>query len=96
MAFDERIPNVHPAHGGRANTVLVLGLLVLLCVPTGPFAWAIGRSELHAIRQGKAPIDGEGKARLGMILGIAQSVMLAFGLLMMLLAALGSSGGRIR
>jgi hypothetical protein len=85
MSLDQRIPNVHPAHGGRATTVLVLGLLSLLCVPTGPFAWFIGRRELRAIKRGDAPIDGEGKARLGMILGILQTLLLAAVLAFLLL-----------
>jgi hypothetical protein len=67
-----------PAAGSRATTALVLGLLGFLCCQlTAPIAWFIGRRELDAIAAGESPAAGESQARVGMILGIIGSAMLA-------------------
>lgn len=66
-----------PAGSSRASTVLVLGILSIICCgPLGPIAWYMGNQELHRIRIGYLPPTSEGVARAGMILGIIGTVLL--------------------
>ena len=46
-----------------------------------PIAWHLGRQELRAIREGRAPASGEGAAQAGMVCGIIGSAILALYLL---------------
>lgn len=69
---------------------MVLGILCFLFIPTGPFAWALGKRELRSIAAGEAPIDGAGKARFGMVVGVIQSIALAIGILVNLALLFGS------
>ena len=75
-----------PAAGasGRAVTILVLGVVGLLCCNlTAPVAWVLGWLELRDIRQGTAPPQDQSFAQIGMVLGIVGTVLLVFALLWM-------------
>jgi hypothetical protein len=64
---------------GRAITILVLAIVGLLCCPvTAPIAWAMGQSELKAVRRGAAPAANEALAQIGMILGILGTILFVF------------------
>ena len=67
---------------GRAITILVLGILGLLCCNLlSPVAWVMGHGELRDIRAGQAPPQDYSLAQIGMVLGILGSLLLAFALL---------------
>lgn len=69
----------------RATTVLVLGILgVVVCGLLAPFAWAMGRSTLREIDASHGGYGGRGAANAGYILGIIGTLLLAFGLLVLL------------
>lgn len=64
---------------GTAITVLVLGIISLVCcAPLGIAAWILGATELSDIKKGKAPKAGEGIAKAGMIIGIIITVLMVF------------------
>jgi hypothetical protein len=72
-------PPPGPPYGGpvylqphRGATILVLGILGLLCtcLPLGIVAWIMGNSDLAAMREGRMDRSGEGITRAGQILGI--------------------------
>lgn len=74
-------PPEHP----RATTVLVLGILgLVLCGVIAPFAWVMGKSTLEEIDASGGRWGGRSSANTGYILGIVGSIMLGFGLLMIL------------
>ncbi len=67
-------PSAPPEHP-QATTVLVLGVLGLLVVVTGPFAWMIGNRARAEVATGRyAP---SGTLTAGWVLGIITSVYLA-------------------
>ncbi len=62
----------------RAIWALVLGILgFLLCGLLSPFAWWLGAMELRDIRDGLAPVSGQGLATAGVVLGIIGTILLA-------------------
>jgi uncharacterized membrane protein YjgN (DUF898 family) len=61
----------------QAIMALILGILGIVCCGLlAPIAWFIGSQEGKAIREGRAPVAGEGLAKAGMILGIIGSILL--------------------
>lgn len=82
----------------RALVTLILGVLSLVCggFVMGIPAIILGHMELKAIKNGEAPKEGEGIAKVGYILGIIGTVLtclviLGMFLLMMLGISLGAS-----
>ena len=67
--------------GGLGSCCCCLFLVLAVCAP---IAWYLGRQELRAIREGRAPSAGEGAAQAGMVCGIIGTVLLALYLLGML------------
>ncbi len=62
----------------QATMVFVLGLLGMLVLPLlAPFAWSMGTRELKAIEAGRRPPGNRQLARIGQILGITMSLLLA-------------------
>jgi len=81
----------------RAVATLILGILSLVCggFVTGIPAIILGNMELKAIKNGEAPKEGEGVAKVGYILGIVGTiltclVMIGMFLLMMLGISIGA------
>jgi hypothetical protein len=71
----------------RSTTVLVLGILgLVVCAPLAPFAWVMGRSALREIDASNGGYGGRGAANAGYILGIIGTVLLVFGILIVLFA----------
>ncbi len=67
---------------GNATTVLVLGIISLVCCQlAGPVAWFLGNKELTAIRAGISPASGEGTAKAGMIMGMIATVLFILGII---------------
>lgn len=63
---------------GKAVTTLVLGILGIVCCQLlGPVAWVMGNGELKAIAAGTSPASNETLAKVGKILGIIGTVLLA-------------------
>ena len=61
----------------QATTILVLGILGLLCScsPLGVAAWVMGNRELEAIDAGRRNPDNRGTANAGRIIGIVATVL---------------------
>jgi hypothetical protein len=87
-----------PPASSRATTVLVLGIIGLVCCPpVGPVAWYMAVQERRAIRAGLASPAGDGYAVAGMVLGIISTVNLVVALLvglfyMLLIGGLVTAG----
>lgn len=64
----------------QAITAIILSLLgfTTCCHLLSPIAWYLGRQELKAIREGRAPKQGEVLAQVAMILGIVGTLVLVF------------------
>jgi Domain of unknown function (DUF4190) len=58
-----------------ASMVLSLFSLVACCFPAGLVGMVIGKIELNAIREARAPKAGETFAKLGFYLGIASTII---------------------
>ena len=67
----------------QAITALILSLLgfTTCCHLLSPIAWYLGWQEEKAIREGRAPKQGEVLAKVAKILGIIGTLLLAFFLL---------------
>lgn len=65
------------AEESQATTILVLGILSLLCscLPLGVAAWIMGNRELQAIDSGRRNPDNRGTANAGRIIGIVATVL---------------------
>jgi len=62
---------------GRGSTVLILGILSLvLCGIPGPFAWYMGKTDLHDMKAGRMDSKDQGLVQAGMICGIIGTVLL--------------------
>jgi hypothetical protein len=84
--------SAQPGYGGyiprpnhpQAVTVLVLGILGLVaCGVLGIPAWVMGNRVLREIDASHGAVDGRGMVQAGRICGIVATVMLAFGVLML-------------
>jgi hypothetical protein len=62
---------------GRAIAALVLGILsfVMCCTPAGIVGIVLGKMEMNAIREGRAPRAGESVAKVGFYLGIVATAL---------------------
>lgn len=78
-------PNSYPTQqkaSSQAVTALVLGIVGIVCCQLcAPVAWYMGGQELKAVREGRAPIAGEGMAKAGQILGIIGTILLVLSIL---------------
>ena len=74
-----------PHRGGVILTLAILGWA--LCPVFGPFAWAMGQSDMHAMRAGTMDPAGIPLTQAGMILGIIQTILLLLGLCFFCLGA---------
>ena|ERR1044071_1431263 len=64
----------------QAITALILSLLgfVSCCHLLSPIAWYLGSQEQKAIREGRAPRQGEVLAKVATVLGIVGTLILVF------------------
>lgn len=79
-------PNVFPgtryAQPHRGGTILTLGILGILCCGfLGIAAWAMGATDLAAIKAGRMDPSGHSMTMVGMILGIVATAFLVLGVL---------------
>lgn len=66
----------------QATTILVLGILGLICcAPLGIAAWIMGNKELQAIDAGLRNPENRGTANAGRIIGIIATALLVLGVL---------------
>jgi Domain of unknown function (DUF4190)/zinc-ribbon domain len=67
----------HDKASGQAIAAMVLSILSLAicCLPAGIIGAVIGKLELNAIREGRAPRAGETFAKIGFYLGIASTII---------------------
>nr|WP_280265139.1 DUF4190 domain-containing protein [Nocardia wallacei] len=72
-------PPEHP----QATTILILGIVSLLCGLVGPFAWVMGRRVLTEIDNSGGMYGGRSNAQVGYVLGIITTVLTLLGLLML-------------
>ncbi len=69
-------PGQQQSASTQAITSLVLGILGIFCCGLlAPVAWYLGSQEVKAIREGRAPLAGEGLAKAGMIMGIIGTIL---------------------
>jgi len=62
---------------GRGTTILVLGILGLVCCAfLGPVAWIMGKGDMAKIKTGEIAKEAEQLTNVGMILGIIGTVLL--------------------
>ena len=76
---DEPVRRLDPHRGGL---ILTLGIISLVaCGPVGIAAWAMGSSDLQAMRRGTMDPEGRGNTQVGYVLGIVACAFLALGAL---------------
>jgi hypothetical protein len=76
-------PSPYP-EASQATTILVLGILSLVCCsPLGIAALVMGNNELRAIDEGRRPPENRGTANAGRICGIIGLVLLGLGLVLL-------------
>jgi hypothetical protein len=63
-----------------ANRALLLGVLSLLFGIFGPFAMWSSLSALRRMRDSRQPLRGEGRAQLGLVLGLVATVFMVVGI----------------
>lgn len=79
--YDDR-PRKEPHRG---MTILILGIVAIAFFHlVGPFAWYMGSVDLRKMREGKMDRRGESETRVGYILGIVSTLLMAVGLLVLL------------
>ncbi len=70
----------------QATTVLVLGILgLVVCGILGPIAWYLGNQEIAAVGAGRRSPQNISNAKVGRILGIITTVLLALGILLLII-----------
>ena len=80
--FRHRIPH----RGGLILTLAILGWA--FCPVFGPFAWAMGSSDMRAMRNGTMDPGGMSLTQAGMVLGIIQTVLMFIAMAFVCLGAL--------
>lgn len=76
--FQPNTPDNHP----RAITVLVLGIVSLVCCGfLGPVAWILGNRAVAEIDANPSVYGGRTQANVGRILGIVATVLLILGII---------------
>jgi hypothetical protein len=61
---------------------------IFCCLPLSIAAWAMGASDLNAIRQGRMDPSGQTLTQVGMILGIVVTLWTVVGFLFTILASI--------
>lgn len=70
-----------PMEPHRGTMILILGILSLaVCGLIGPFAWAMGRTDLRKMKAGIMDDRGYNETQIGYILGIVATVIVGIGL----------------
>ena len=96
------VPQPPAASGGalvkphRGVVVLVLGILgIVVCFICGIFAWVMGKNDLREMDAGTMDPAGRGMTKAGKICGmigvIWQCVVLAFQILILIIAAISAA-----
>lgn len=66
----------------RGMTILILGIVAIAFFHlVGPFAWYMGAVDLRKMREGRMDRRGESETRVGYILGIVSTLLMAVGLI---------------
>ncbi len=82
-----RSPYREAHRGGLILTLAILGWAI--CPILGPIAWAMGHSDLRAMRHGAMDIGGQSLTQAGMIIGMIQTLLTAFILFLTCVGAFG-------
>lgn len=75
-----------PHRGGVILTLAILGWVI--CPVFGPFAWAMGHSDMRAIQTGRMDPAGQSLTQAGMILGMIETILVGLGVVFMCLGSL--------
>ncbi len=80
---------------GRAIAALVLGIIsiVMCCTPAGIIGIVLGKMEMNAIQEGRAPRAGESVAKVGFYLGIVATALSLLLYCLYFIGALASLAG---
>lgn len=80
---------------GRAIAAMIVSIvsLVLCCLPAGIIGAVLGKMELNAIQEGRAPQSGETMAKVGFYLGIASTAISLLIWALYFLGAIASMAG---
>jgi len=93
--YADQAPGRQGGASGRAIAALVLGIIsvVMCCTPAGIVGIVLGKMEMNAIQEGRAPQAGGSVAKVGFYLGIVATALslLLYGLYF--LGALASIAG---
>ena len=82
----------------RGAVILVLGILGLVfCALCAPFAWIMGKNDLEQMNAGGMDPAGRGLTQAGMYLGLAGTILIGIGLLLVVgLFILGLVGASVQ
>jgi uncharacterized protein DUF4190 len=78
-----------PVEHSQGTTILVLGILSLLCfgIILGPIAWVMGNNAMREIDQNPAGYSNRGTVVAGRICGIIGTVLGVFGIIYFIAAS---------
>lgn len=83
-------PAGNPVEHPHATTVLVLGVLSMLCCGAlGPIAWVMGKRALDQIELSGGTIGGRSQVLVGYIIGIIGTLMMVVTACIFLLVLIG-------
>jgi hypothetical protein len=71
------MPTSQAGASGRAIAAMVLSIvsIVMCCLPTSIVGLVLGKQEMNAISEGRAPQAGETMAKVGYYLGIVATAL---------------------
>jgi len=82
--YDDTYQGAREPH--RGVLILVLGILgLMVCGIIGIFAWTLGKRDLELMRRGVMDKEGEAMTRVGYILGIVATILMAIGVVISVL-----------
>ncbi|PPJ34338.1 DUF4190 domain-containing protein [Nocardia nova] len=83
-------PTGNPVEHPHATTVLILGVLSLLCCGAlGPVAWVMGKRALDQIEMSGGTIGGRSQVVVGYVVGIVGTVLMVLYASIFLLMLIG-------
>ncbi len=82
--YDQNVHRVQTSHrGGLLLTLAILGWVI--CPVFAPFAWAMGSSDLQAMRRGQMDTSGQSLTQAAMVLGAIETVLTGIAMFFMCL-----------
>lgn len=75
--YADQVSGQQSGASGRAIAALVVGIISIMmcCAPVGIIGIVLGKMEMNAIQEGRAPRAGESVAKIGFYLGIVATAL---------------------